>query len=77
MASRVAVYTLRIMGPDFGSTDETRLGDAAIAEQRAQHEAFDARNQEVVDNLGIGLSNAEAALNDFLPEGYYAKIEDA
>lgn len=61
MASRVAVYTLRIMGPS--STYDS--------------EETDRRNQEVVDALGSVLSQAEHEISDQLPEGYYAKIEDA
>jgi hypothetical protein len=61
MASRVAVYTLRIMGPD--STYES--------------EETERRNQEVKEALPGQLSDAEALLNELLPEGYYAKIEDA
>jgi hypothetical protein len=63
MASRVAVYTLRIMGPELKHAQSIK--------------AFDERNQEVVDNLAAGLEHAIDALNDYLPEGYYAKVDDA
>lgn len=67
---RVAVYTLRIMGPDF---DRPEWAD--VADLRVATEEFDARNQEVVDGIGRALSEAEHAINLALPEGYYAKID--
>lgn len=63
MASRVAVYTLRIMGPEM-ELDESG-------------EEFDRRNQQVVDEISPAISHAENVISDLLPEGYYAKIEDA
>lgn len=63
MATRVGVYTLRIMGPDIGE-DES-------------HKEFDRRNQKVISEIGAAISDAESALNWQLPDGYYAKIEDA
>lgn len=70
--ARVAVYTLRIMGPDF---DRPEWADAT--DLRTATEEFDARNQAVVDDLPRALSEAEHAINLALPEGYYAKIDDA
>lgn len=61
MAARVAVYTLRIMGPDL--------------EERDVPEAYDRRNQTVVNTLPGILTLAEDTINDGLPEGYYAKID--
>lgn len=64
MSTRIAIYTLRIMGPDLESYE----GDT---------QEFDNANQEVVDNLGTALGHAEDIINDFLPEGFYCKIENA
>lgn len=69
---RVAVYTLRIMGPDFEQPEWADATDLRVATEQ-----FDARNQEVVDEISPTISAAERAISDMLPEGYYAKIEDA
>lgn len=63
MATRIGVYTLRIMGPNIGD-DES-------------HEEFDRRNQAVIEEISTPISWAEETLSTLLPEGYYAKIEDA
>jgi hypothetical protein len=63
MAERVALYALRIMGPHIGD-DQTS-------------EEYDRQNQAVVDEIGARLNTAEQLINESLPEGYYAKIEDA
>jgi hypothetical protein len=63
MATRIGVYTLRIMGPEAGE-DETS-------------EEFDRRNQAVIDEISGAIDVAEGELSDMLPDGYYAKIEDA
>jgi hypothetical protein len=66
MSARVAIYTLRIMGPDFSEED------GWVEEQ------IDAQNQRAVDIANAGpISAAEDLISSALPDGYYAKIEDA
>lgn len=63
MAARIGIYTLRIMGPN-PELDETG-------------EEFARRYQAVMDEISPVISQAEQEISEQLPEGYYAKIEDA
>lgn len=63
MARRVATYILRVMGPDVEPGGET-------------WDEFDERTR-VVGEVAPVISEAEETISNALPEGYYAKIEDA
>lgn len=63
MASKIGIYTLRIMSPD------PPTGDIVVGN-------WDDVNQAVIDNIGHVLVKAENVINDYLPEGFYCKIDN-
>lgn len=61
MATRLAVHTIRVMGPDHPEDDSVR--------------EWDEQNRAVLDQLNTELNEVEAQLSTNLPEGFYVKIE--
>lgn len=64
MSARIGAWTIRLMAPmleDYHNMDA---------------EMFDKANQGVHDKMGDFLSEAEAFINEKLPEGFYVKIDD-
>lgn len=60
--ARIGVYTIRIMGSDIKENEDPQ--------------DFDERNQKVINEIGTALTDAENTVNEWLPEGYYCKIEN-
>lgn len=69
--TRIAIFTVRIMGPNWAyySGEGKNNADA--------FKAFDKANQRVVDSLGSTLTEVEEKISEILPEGFYAKIDEA
>jgi hypothetical protein len=65
MATRIGIYTLRIMAPDPPTDKALWLA------------SWDRSNKEVINNIGTALTEAENTVNQHLPQGYYCKVEDA
>jgi hypothetical protein len=64
MSVRVTQKTLRVMGPDVTLLNDPE--DREIQEEEIEHTVKNIVWERVVDEI-----------NDQLPEGYYAKIDDA